>query len=334
MRWITPEGFPFVGNDTAKAQLAARLSDGAFPHAMLLEGPAGSGRRTMARMLAAAALCRGDGERPCGTCPVCRKVFAGSHPDVTQLGGDGEARSFHLDTVRSLREDAYVLPNEGARRVFILCDIQNMTEQAQNALLKILEEPPAHVLFLLTCEQRSQLLETVLSRVFPVTLRGVDTAEAVTALRRYLPDRSPEELQQSAVLWGGVIGQALRGLRDGSYRELLTLLTQLAQGVVAGSELTLLKATAPLEKNREAVPAVLSGLQLIFRDALTARFGGTAFLGTDPETARMLGQTLAQHQLLELLRVVEDLQIARLYNMNHTLFLTTLCARLRRAVGR
>jgi hypothetical protein len=218
--------------------------------------------------------------------------------------------------------------------VFILCDIQNMTEQAQNALLKILEEPPAHVLFLLTCQQRSQLLETVLSRVFPVTLGGVSTSEAVAVLQRHLPDKPKEELTRAAVLWGGVIGQALQGLREGSYREILAWLPPLAKGVVASSELALLKATAPLEKNKNAVSAVLSGLHLIFRDALCARFGNTSCLGTDPETSRMLAQTLTQGQLLSLLNVVEELQTARLYNINHTLFLTTLCSRLRRAAGR
>lgn len=334
MRWTLPDGTPFAGNDTAKAQLAARLSGGAFPHAILVEGPKGSGRRTLCRLLAAAAVCRGEGDKPCGTCPACRKVFGGTHPDVTVLGGDGEARSFHLDVVRRLREDAFVLPNEAGRRVFILCDVQNMTEQAQNALLKILEEPPAHVLFLLTCEQRSQLLETVLSRVFPVALGGVSAGEAVAVLRTCLPDKSVEELTRAAALWGGVIGQALQGLQEGSYKDILELLPRLTAGIIAPDELTLLRATAPLEKNKEAVTAVLSGLQLIFRDALAARFGGTALLGTDPDGARALSRTLTQQQLLALLRVVEDLQTARLYNMNHTLFLTTLCARLRRAAGR
>lgn len=334
MNFNLPDGSPFVGNAAAKTLLSAQIDNGSFPHAILIEGAVGSGRRTLARLIAAAALCTGGGHRPCGLCPACHKAFGGNHPDITELGGEGEARSFHIDVVRTLQEEAYILPNESSRRVFLLANVQNMTEQAQNALLKILEEPPAHVLFILTCEQRSALLETVLSRVFTILLGGVSAEEALTVLRKRLPDLPQEELTRAAGLWGGNIGQALRGLQDGSYREILDILPTLASGLVAPNELALLLATAPLEKRKDAVPAVLSGLQLIFRDALVAKTGGASFLGTCPEVSKTLAQALTYPRLLSLLSVVEDLQKARLRNINHTLFITLLCSRLRRAAGR
>lgn len=333
MRFCYPSGDTFVGNDAAKRTLSARFAGAQLPHAILLEGPRGSGKRMLSKLLAAAALCEQE-DAPCGVCPACRKVFGDCHPDVTVVGGSEEARSFHLDTVRTLRESAYILPNEGKKRVFVLCNVHAMTEQAQNALLKLLEEPPAHVLFLLTCEQRSALLETVLSRVYPVTVGGVSVSEAVAVLQRRLPDKSAEELTRAATLWGGVIGQALQGLQDGSYQETLSLLPRLAQGVVAVNELELLKATAPLEKNKDAVAAVLSGLKLLFRDGLCAAVGGDGYLGTSPETAAELAAALTQQQLLALVQTVEELQVARQFNINHTLFLTLLCSRLRKAAGR
>ena len=334
MKWTLADGTAFVGNDDAKAQLAARLNAGSLPHALLLEGPIGSGRRTMARLIAAAAVCRNNDDRPCGHCAACQKSLRAIHPDITELGGTEEARSFHIDAVRALREEAYILPNEAPVRVFILCDVQTMTEQAQNALLKLLEEPPAHVRLILTCENRSQLLETVRSRLFSVTLGGIPTAEAVAVLRHHLPDRTEEELSHAATLWGGVIGQALRSLQDGSYREILALLPPIAQGIIAPTELTLLKATAPLEKAKDAVPAVLSGLQLIVRDALFCRYQCSPLLSTSPESAAMLAEALTKQQLLALSEAINDLHVARLRNMNHTLFLTLLCSRLRSAAGK
>lgn len=333
MNWTLPNGTFFAGNEAAKAQITSRLSGGVFPHAILLEGPIGSGRRTFGRILAAAAVCSAD-EKPCGHCSACRKVFSNTHPDVTVVQGEGGARSFHLDVVRQLREDAYILPNEADRRVFVLCDVQEMTEQAQNALLKILEEPPSHALFILTCEQRSQLLETVLSRVFPLSLGSVPAAEAVTVLQQHLPHKTSDELQQAVSLWGGIIGQALQGLQDGSYQEILGWLPTLSKGIVSVSELDLLRATAPLEKKKEAIPAVLSGLQSLLRDALVFRRGCTLLRSTDPATAQLLAHRLSDRQVMDLLAVIEELQTARLYNMNYTLFLTLLCSRLRRAAGR
>ncbi len=333
MNWKLPDGSTFAGNDAAKATLSARLDSGTLPHALLLEGPAGSGRRTMARLLAAALICPNHHDRPCGSCPSCHKALHAIHPDITELD-TAEARSISVDAVRALREEAYVLPNEAPLRVFILCDAQTMTPQAQNALLKLLEEPPTHVRFLLTCENRSQLLETVQSRLFTVTLGGVSESEAVAILRRRLPDRSEEELSRAAALWGGVIGQALRSVENGSLQEIVGRLPALAEGIIAPTELALLKATAPLEKSKDTVPAVLSGLKLIVRDALFYRYGCGPYLSTAPAVAERMAQSLTRQQLLSVLTALDELQTMRLRNMNYTLFLTLLCARLRRAAGK
>ena len=334
MNWTLPNGSVFAGNDAAKAAIAARVDSGTLPHALLLEGPVGSGRRTMARLIAAAAVCRSEGHRPCGTCAACHKALRSIHPDITEIGGNDEARSFHIDAVRALREEAHILPNEAAVRVFVLCDVQTMTDQAQNALLKLLEEPPSHVRLILTCENRSQLLETVRSRLFSVSLGGINPDDAAAVLRLHLPDRTDDELLRAATLWGGVVGQALRSLEDGSYRDILDLLPPLAEGIAASAELTLLKATAPLEKAKDAVPAVLNGLQLILRDALFHRYGCGPLISTSPESARLLAQALTRQQLLAALDVIGELQAAKARNINHTLFLTLLCARLREAAGK
>ena len=324
----------FVGHAAPKARVSAFVDTGRFPHALLIEGARGSGRRTLARLIAQAAVCTGEGERPCGVCVACRKALAGSHPDITAYGGDGSARSFHLETLLKIREDAYVLPNEAAKRVFLLADAQAMTERAQNALLKVLEEPPAHVLFLLTCESRAQLLSTIQSRTVALSLGPVTAEEALPFLRQKLPDRGVEELSRALSVFGGSIGQTLEGLQDGEYQQVLTQLSATLAGLTAPHELPLLKTTASLSRDKALLDGLLSALILVFRDALAARNGVESRLSPLPEEAAALAGQLTAPQLMRLIEVTEELQTARLRNMNMSLLLTRMCALLRGAAGR
>ena len=130
-----------AGNAALKQQLSAQEKGRGLSHAYLISGPAGSGKRTLARLLCAAMVCTGEGERPCGACPACKKVLSGIHPDVIQVGEDG--KDISVGQAREARSDAYIRPNEGARKVYVFHNAQDMTAAAQNALLKLLEEGPA-----------------------------------------------------------------------------------------------------------------------------------------------------------------------------------------------
>lgn len=318
----------FAGNMAAKKQLSAAIDAGHYPHALLLEGEVGSGRRMLAMQIARAAVCTAPDGRPCGRCAGCIKTV---HPDITVR--DGRDRAIGVDDIRTLRQEAFVFPNEAAHRVIILADAQTMTPQAQNALLKILEEPPAHVLFILTCENRTQLLETVRSRCVCVALQPVAWEEAYPVLREQLPQLPEDALMQAHQLFGGRIGQIIAGVQDGIYRQVLDLLPPLAEAIVAPTELPLLQLTGRLEKDKELTDGVLAGLRLVIRDALVIQSGATALISTAPQQARLLAGRLSGARLAALLTAAEQLENDRRRNMNHTLFLTRLCACLRQAAG-
>ena len=141
--------FPaLAGNERLKQQLSQREEGRGLSHAYLIAGPKGSGRHTLAKELAAALVCTAPaGQRPCHKCPPCKKVLAGVHPDVNFISGGGEGKPIAVDQVRALRADAYVRPNEGQRKVYVLEGADQMNASAQNAMLKLLEEGPVDQVF-------------------------------------------------------------------------------------------------------------------------------------------------------------------------------------------
>lgn len=323
-----------AGNSGVKRQIAAFIDAGQFPHALLIEGAPGSGRRSFARFIAKAAVCTADGRKPCGVCAACRKAAGGYHPDIDEYGGDDTARSFHVDTVRSLRDGAYMRPNEAERRVILLCNAHTMTEQAQNALLRILEEPPRHLLFLLTCENRTQMLTTIQSRVQCLTLSGVDETEALPLLTARLPQADPQELRRALSVFDGSIGQVIDAMEGETFPRVLETVSALARALLTQNELSLLVQAAPLDRDRKLTEGVLNGLLLVFRDALCAGRGQSSRLSTAPEIAEQLARTYTAAQLMRLSDAVRSLQKASAFNMSSPLLLTLLSARFSAAVGR
>ena len=135
-------------------------------HAYILAAADAALRETEAAALAAAMLCTAPGERPCGQCRDCRKVFRGVHPDVICVDpASGSKRPvFKVDQIRDVSADAYVMPSEAQRKVYVLRQADTMNPAAQNALLKLLEEPPRSASFILAAERVESLLPTVRSR--------------------------------------------------------------------------------------------------------------------------------------------------------------------------
>ena len=142
-----------------------------LPHTLILESSPGRAK-ALAGTLAKAAVCLSQEERPCGVCAGCIRADAGSHPDILTLDGNEDPRAFPVDAVRGIRAAAYVKPNEARCKVFVLLGVQNMSEISQNALLKILEEPPENVFFILTTVSAAALLPTVRSRAQIFSLEG------------------------------------------------------------------------------------------------------------------------------------------------------------------
>ena len=289
----------FCYNKRAQETLAAFVNGGRFPHALLLEGPEGSGRRTFAREIAAALFCRGE-HKPCGSCNQCRKVLEQNHPDVEYYGGDGSRRSFHIDTIRQLRQNAWLLPGEAPCRVCVLCGAENMTDQAQNALLKILEEPPEYAVFLLLTDNPNKMLPTIRSRCTALNLNALPEETLRSALHREFPEAAKETLESALERSGGFLGQAKALMTQAESPQT----KQFVEVYLNRKDRDYAELLCPMEKwKRDQLSQELTAWRALLADALLARGGMRA---SSPLAARIA----EKRQGGDLLSAVDVLQKA------------------------
>lgn len=224
MRELFPQ---IAGNRLLKERLAPKLAAGGLPHAVILEGPDGSGKRTMAMQISMAAACENRKNNalplPCGNCRACRKIFEGLSPDVLHVVRPAGKTTMSIDTVRLLKESVRAVPNDLNLKIYIVEDADTMTVQAQNAFLLTLEDPPAFVLFLLLVKDAGALLETIRSRAPVYRMQPVGEEEMAEYLQKKAPRASrlfcndPKESQAILKLANGSIGAAMR-LTDSAAR--------------------------------------------------------------------------------------------------------------------
>ena len=256
-----------LGNDRLKENLISSLSRNRVSHFYLISGPNGSGKHTLAKLLASAIFC-GETDRPCGRCAACRKMLSGNHPDFITVE-DPEHKTTAVKIVRQMRDDMFVRPNEADYKIYLFP--QELGIEGQNALLKILEEPPAYGVFILLTDNPEKLLPTVRSRCTELALHGLPEATLEQALRLEFPEASMEDLRGAMVRSGGFLGQA-RNLLAG---EGMTPQTEgFARGFGARDALTLAQVLVPMEKwKRDQLIEQLEQWLSLLENALASRAG-------------------------------------------------------------
>lgn len=312
-----------VGQDHITDTLKRQVAAGRLSHAYLFTGTRGTGKTTCAKILARAVNCENpqDGN-PCNRCPACLGIENGSILDVLELDA---ASNNGVDQVRALRDEAVYTPAAVRKRVYIVDEVHMLSTAAFNALLKILEEPPAHLLFILATTELHKVPATIKSRCQQFSFK------------RILPGQIAQRLgyvaEQEGIQLTGEGAALLARLADGGLRDALSLLDQCSGGEGQITEQTILdtlglagnletaalmqrlalhdtagalESLGTLYANGKDVASVLGELASLTRDLLlrkTAPQGGTALLagGYDEATMRALGEKLSAQRLLQML---------------------------------
>ena len=280
-----------LGNEDLKRRLGASFRAGKHSHCYLICGPEGSGRKTLASLIARTLQCE-DSAAPCGRCNICRKITAGIHPDVITVD-DTEKKTVPVDLIRQMQEDAFVHPNEGKRKIYIIPRAQDMTENAQNALLKLVEEPPSYAVFLLLTTNADRLLPTVRSRSVQLRMEPVAWGESLAWLKANCPDKSEQTLRAAHLRCGGFMGQVLEYCKEEQEE---TQAMQFASAFAGNDRYALTMLLCSMEKMpRDRLYRCLARWKMSLTDAIAYRSG----VPCTPE-AQLLGQS----------RTAQDLAVA------------------------
>ncbi|MBS1251150.1 MAG: DNA polymerase III subunit tau [Anaerolineales bacterium] len=294
-----------IGHDTAARQLRRAALAGRPAHAHLFTGPPAIGKHTLATAFARTLNCTGE-DRPCGACRACRLIAAGRHPDVQTIGADNDA--IKIDQIRDIQHAASLAPVEARWRVFLLPNVERATQPAANSLLKTLEEPPAHVVLLLTALDANALLPTVVSRCQVVPLRPL----AIDRVRAVLEDRWGVESEQAALLArlsGGRIGWAVATLEDSAILERRQVEIDALTSVASAGRVDRLELASRLSGDEAHLGATLALWLSWWRDLMLVK-AGTVDAVTNADCVQALQRLAAGYQMQQIADMVHAIQEA------------------------
>ena len=266
------------GQEEIIRTLQVHLSSGKVPHAYLFTGPAGSGRSTTARILALSLLClQPDGTKACGTCPSCKMMQQGTHPDFFAVGTkedpilDEDAREIDVDRIRKLIAAMQEKPLISSRRFCLMAGAERMNKQAQNCLLKLFEEPPENSVITLISTGQPALLDTVVSRALILEFKRLPVHLMEELLR---PEANGDEnLLMTAIAYAdGIPGKGFAFLKQQDLHDVRDLAFKLWTDLVKGDPREMVNQSRSLEKlgkeKKQTLEALLDALAVICRDAM------------------------------------------------------------------
>ncbi len=259
-------GYEILHNEIAE-NLIQNVRKDAAHHAYIFEGEAGVGSFEAAQLFAAALVCERKETAPCTVCKACIMAKAQTHPDIYYIKPPKDKKNITVDQIREVVNDAYTKPYESGKKVYIIAYGDNMNEQAQNAFLKVLEEPPQYAVFVILSENHETLLATIRSRCTKVRFNPVPDGK----IREYIKRHFPGEIDKLDFLVrysGGVAGNAGKILGQENFLSLRSQSLDKLEDLLAEEMLSAYAVADFLEENKEDADLILKFWQEFLRDIM------------------------------------------------------------------
>lgn len=330
-----------IGHEQIIAHLKTAVALGRVSHAYIFNGPELSGKRMLADAFAMTLQCetergkRIESAEPCMTCPSCKKALSGSHPDILYLAHEKPGTISVGDIREQINGNIDVKPYSSRYKVYIVDEAEKMNQQAQNALLKTIEEPPAYAVILLLTTNADAFLPTIRSRCVMLDLKAVEDRRICRHLMKHcqVPDYRAE---LCAAFAQGNVGRAMLLAESDRFNELKDFAMQLMRRLPGIPDYELLQELKPLEDFKEEIGDFLDLLTLLFRDVLLYKAAGDVgrliFRGESHEIAQQ-AKRFSYRGLQDSLEAVETARRRIRANVNFELTLELLLLRVKQNTG-
>lgn len=257
-----------IGQESIKKHLQTAIKTGNLSHAYIINGEYGSGRQTIASALAKTIQCQSktDDTDACGVCTSCKQAESHNHPDIKYITHDKTSISVN-DIREQLNNDISIKPYSSEYKIYIIPDANKMTEQAQNALLKTIEEPPVYAIIILLTENCDSLLPTIRSRCVTLTMNPVEKDKICTYLENKF-QLEPEQAQIAANYCQGNIGKAIRFASSSDFIEMKNQVLKLLKNLDSMDIASIIDTIKEFSTHKNDINDYLDLMLLWYRDVL------------------------------------------------------------------
>ncbi len=312
------------GKKSALERLEMFCKSGRMPHALMLTGDEGVGKRTLADYAVMLTLCEKNGNTPCFSCNECMRIEQHIHPDVIYPLRETKNGKYNTADLVEFVNNCNRVPNDAQYRFYIFEQAEEMNVSCQNALLKFIEEPLHFNRFIFTASDKSRILETIISRVTEIKVTAADENECLAALNERGIEK--EEAMRLYRTFGGNIGRCITAHEDEGALALFTLAEKIAEALTDGKEYNCLVHFSSV-KTREELSEILKNLSDIFGNAAALYAGGKPY-GFFSEKSEKIAEKLTLRKINRIYETALELLKAMDFNPNTSLAAAGCCAKL------